>query len=290
MVLIKKLQTAYPELKGLTSAAFLKVVTRIARAADMNPDNPAVIFLLKSWERKEICMLADARLLCGLMLIDQLPARERILIFCERISQAERMARLIQRRHGNICAVYHSAMSRDARQRNMDCFRNNMVRILVSCRCLDEGIDVPDASTGIVLSSAAVTRQRIQRLGRILRRAEGKASAALYYLYIQESSEDISFLPGLEAGKTASLRFRSQERSCENDLYVYAAQEVINEAKLLGFQPGQLRELRLCLNEGLARTDYLLDPDLQQEALQQAADAHTRNYWKAMIKIGNAFH
>lgn len=289
MVLIKKLQSAFPELAGLSSAAFMKAVTRIARSANMNPDNPAVAFLLKTWERKEICVLANARLLCGLAIIDQLPSRERILIFCERISQAERMAQLVRRRFGNICALYHSSMSRDARERNMDLFRSHQVRILVSCRCLDEGIDVPDATAGIVLSSAAVTRQRVQRLGRVLRRAEGKASASLYYLYIQESAEDTSYLPGLEAGKSVSLRFRSQEESFENDLYVYAAQEVITEAKVIGFQPDQLRELRLCLNEGLARTDYLLDPELQREAMLKAADTHTGNYWKAMIKIGRAF-
>ena len=289
MLLMKKLQTAYPELQGLSSSAFMKAVTRLAHAANMNPENIAVSFLLKTWERKEICVLADARLLCGLAIINRLPSRERILIFCERISQAKRMARMIQRRFGQICALYHSEMSREARLRNMSDFRNNVVRILVSCRCLDEGIDVPDASTGIVLSGAAVTRQRVQRLGRVLRRAEGKASANLYYLYIQESSEDAAFLPGLDTGKSVSLHFRSQEFSFENDLYLYAAGEVLAKAKAKGFQDAQLKELRRCLNEGLARTDFLLAPEFQADALCQATDTHTRNYWKAMMKMGKAF-
>ncbi len=289
MLLIKKLLSAWPELKELSPAAFMKAVAKIARAANMDPENPAVAFLMKTWQRKEITVLADARLLCGMALIEQLPEHERILIFCERISQAERMARYIQRKYGSICGIYHSQMSREARQRNMKNFRNRNIRILVSCRCLDEGVDVPDASVGIVLSGAAVTRQRVQRLGRILRRAEGKASASLYYLYIQESSEDAAFLPGLDAGKSASLRFRSLEKSFENDLYVYAAAEILAEAKAAGLTGPQQQELRRCLQEGVSRTDYLLTSEIQQIALYSATDTHTQNYWKSMIRLGKKF-
>jgi len=199
------------------------------------------------------------------------------------------MARYIQRKHGHICGIYHSEMSKEARKRNMEDFRNRNVHILVSCRCLDEGIDVPDASVGIVLSGAAVTRQRVQRLGRILRRAEGKASASLYYLYIQESAEDTAFLPGLNARGNASLRFRSAEQSFENDLYLYAASEVLDQAKTAGLTVQQLRELRCCLHEGLARTDYLLHPDIQQTFLNSAKSVHERNYWQAMIRMGRKF-
>lgn len=289
MLLMKKLLTAWPGLQGLSPSAFMKAVIKIAHAADMNPENLAVSFLLKTWQRKEICVLADARLLCAMTLIELLPPDDRILVFCERISQAERMAHSIRRKFGRVCGIYHSQMSREARQRNLENYRNRSVRILVACRCLDEGFDVPDTSTGIVLSGAAVTRQRVQRLGRILRRSEGKTSANLYYLYIQESSEDASFLPGLDAGKTVSLRFRSLEQSFENDLYVYAASELLAEAKAAGLTSGQLLELRRCINEGLVRTDYLLSPELQRSRLNKATDTHTMNYWRTMQKLGVKF-
>ena len=289
MLLIRKMLNLWPELRGLSSRAFMKAVQKIAGSADMDPENPAAAFLLKTWERKEISVLADARLLCGLALIAQLPEKERIIIFCERISQAERMARAIRHQYGQVCAVYHSKMSRDARTRNMEAFRNRTVHILVSCRCLDEGIDVPDASVGIVLSSAAVTRQRIQRLGRILRRAEGKVSASLYYLYIQESSDDAAYLPGMESAKTASMFFRSQEQSFENNLYLYAASKILDSAKSTGLTAVQLRELRRCLNEGLARTDYLLPAETRKKLLASAGDTHSKNYWHAMLRLGYLF-
>ena len=288
-LLIKKILNRWPELRGLSSGAFMKAIRKIAGSAGMDPENPAAAFLLKTWERKEISVLADARLLCGLALIGQLPEKERIIIFCERISQAERMARAIRHRYGQICAVYHSKMSKDARTRNMEDFRNGTVRILVSCRCLDEGLDVPDATVGIVLSGAAVPRQRIQRLGRILRRAEGKMSASLYYLYVRESSEDAAYLPGLESGITASVYFRSAERSFENDLYLYAALKILDSARSAGLTEVQLRELRRCLNEGLARTDYLLPAEIQKKLSASAGDTHSKNYWHAMLRMGYLF-
>ncbi len=289
MLLMKKALSAFPELRGLSPSAQMKAIAKIAHAAGMDPENPAAAFLLKTWERKEICVLADARLLCALSLIGRLPESSRILVFCERVAQAERMAQCIRRKYGGICGLYHASMSKDARKRNLENYRSGAVRILVACRCLDEGLDVPDTSAGIVLSGAAVARQRIQRLGRILRRSEGKASADLYYLYIQESSEDASFLPGLTAGKTASLRFRSAEQSFENDLYVYAAAELLSEAKAAGLAADLLRELRRCINEGLVRTDYLLPQEIQRSYLSSARDVHAANYWRTMIRLGMKF-
>ena len=289
MLLLKKLLKAHPELEHLSPSAFLKAVTKLAHTANMDPENPAAAFLLTTWKRKEISVLADARILCGLTLIEQLPAADRILVFCERISQAEHFARAVRKKYGNICSIYHSGLSGNARNRNMSDFRENRVRILIACRCLDEGLDVPDASVGIILSSSAVSRQRVQRLGRILRRADGKHAACLYYLYIQESAEDSAFLPGLSTGKNFNLRFDSLDRSFENDLYVYAAMNLMQKAAASGLNDAQLKELRACLMEGLSRSDYLLDPDVQNRLARSASSRHMRNYWQTMRKIGSAF-
>jgi len=44
----------------------------------------------------------------------------------------------------------------------------------VTSQVLDEGVDVPDASLAVVLSGTGSSRQFIQRLGRVLRKSEGK--------------------------------------------------------------------------------------------------------------------
>jgi superfamily II DNA or RNA helicase len=53
-------------------------------------------------------------------------------------------------------------------------FRSGRYRRIVTSRVLDEGVDVPDASLAVILSGSGSSRQFIQRLGRILRKREGK--------------------------------------------------------------------------------------------------------------------
>lgn len=288
-VLLARLLKAHPHLKNLSAAAFMKEVRKIAQAADMDPSEPASAFLLKTYERKEISALARARIQCGLSLIESLSGSERILVFCERISQTEEFAALLRRRQANLCAVYHSGMTREARERNMQAFRDGAVRILVACRCLDEGIDVPDASVGIVLSCSAIPRQRIQRLGRILRRSRDKASACLYYLFIRESVDDPIFLRNVHADRTFSLSFSPKDRSFSSDLYEYVAAEFLREAKEKGMAENSLRELRKCLVEGLPRSDCLLPPDILKERIKGSHATHEANYWKTMLRVHNAF-
>lgn len=284
-----RLMQAYPQLKGLSAAAFMKEVRRIAGKAEMNPADPAAAYLLKLFKRREISSLAQARIQCGLDLIDQFPEKPRILVFCERISQAELFAAALRRRRAGLCALYHSGMSKDARARNMQAFRDGSVRILVACRCLDEGIDVPDASVGVVLSSSAVPRQRIQRLGRILRRSPDKEAACLYYLFIRESVDDSVYLQGIHAERTFSLRYSPKDHAFSNDLYEYVATGLLHEGKTGQMDERLLRELRRCLVAGLARPDYLL-PEESLKKRQKAADnIRESNYWKTMLKIHNAF-
>jgi superfamily II DNA or RNA helicase len=53
-------------------------------------------------------------------------------------------------------------------------FSKGELRILVSARVLNEGIDVPTADIAIVVGGSQGSREYIQRVGRVLRPAEGK--------------------------------------------------------------------------------------------------------------------
>jgi len=53
-------------------------------------------------------------------------------------------------------------------------FRAGHFAVLVTSKVLNEGVDVPEASVGIVVSGSGSTREHIQRLGRILRKSDGK--------------------------------------------------------------------------------------------------------------------
>lgn len=59
-------------------------------------------------------------------------------------------------------------------------------RVVGTSRVLNEGVDMPDVSVGIVLSGTGSVREHVQRLGRILRKREGKR-ATLYELVTEDT-------------------------------------------------------------------------------------------------------
>jgi len=76
---------------------------------------------------------------------------------------------------------------KDERQTILKEFKRGGFKAIVSSQVLDEGIDVPDANVGIIMSGSGSAREYIQRLGRILR-PKGK-KAILYELVSRETSE-----------------------------------------------------------------------------------------------------
>jgi len=59
---------------------------------------------------------------------------------------------------------------------------------LLTSRVLNEGVDVPDASVGVILSGSGSVREHVQRLGRLLRKRPGKR-ARLYELCSRGTAE-----------------------------------------------------------------------------------------------------
>ena len=68
-------------------------------------------------------------------------------------------------------------------------FSEGTLPVLVTSRVLNEGVDIPAADVAIVLSGTSTVREHVQRLGRILRRSEGK-QATLYELVVEQTVEE----------------------------------------------------------------------------------------------------
>ncbi|MFT4921262.1 MAG: superfamily II DNA or RNA helicase [Haloarculaceae archaeon] len=77
----------------------------------------------------------------------------------------------------------------DERTEILDRFRTGEYSMLATSQVLDEGIDVPAANVGIILSGSASKRQYAQRLGRILRPTDDRQPARLYELIATDTME-----------------------------------------------------------------------------------------------------
>ena len=73
----------------------------------------------------------------------------------------------------------------------LDGLKSGALRTVVTSRVLNEGVDIPGADVAIVLSGTGTVREHVQRLGRILRPAEGKF-ATLYELIVADTTEEFT--------------------------------------------------------------------------------------------------
>jgi len=119
--------------------------------------------------------------------------RPRILLFHERVEEAVELFNSLNAViQGHQLALEHSRLPTAERRRALQKFRDGDVNILVSVKSLIEGIDVPEADVGISVASTSSVRQRIQSLGRVLRRPrDGTAKRArMYLIYVADTVDE----------------------------------------------------------------------------------------------------
>ena len=63
--------------------------------------------------------------------------------------------------------------------------------VVVTSQVLNEGVDVPAANVGIILSGTGSVREHVQRLGRLLRKQEDK-QAILYEVVARDTAEEFT--------------------------------------------------------------------------------------------------
>jgi superfamily II DNA or RNA helicase len=129
----------------------------------------------------KVALNSDAKLK---LLADQLEAHkdERTLIF----TLHNDLVYTISRRFLIPAVTYQTP--KEERHEILENFRSGEYRAIVTSQVLDEGVDVPEASVGFMLSGTGSTREYVQRLGRLLRKVEGK-HARLLEIVSKETAE-----------------------------------------------------------------------------------------------------
>jgi len=176
------------ELLSHERARFSKLTSQIKQAYrryERTGDDASLKRLLQ--RRAAVSASAATRIPVAVRLIEK-HRGERAIVFHESIRGAEQIARILRARRHSV-AVYHSRVTADVRRDNLRLFRKGVFDVLVSCRALDEGMNVPETTVAVIASSTASERQRIQRLGRVLRPAKGKDHAIVYTLYATQAEE-----------------------------------------------------------------------------------------------------
>src|SRR5262249_55479595 len=87
-------------------------------------------------------------------------------------------------------AITHQTKTRE-RQQILQRFHSGEYSVLVTSQVLNEGVDVPAANVGIILSGTGSVREHVQRLGRLLRK-HGDKQALLYEVVARGTAEEFT--------------------------------------------------------------------------------------------------
>jgi superfamily II DNA or RNA helicase len=82
--------------------------------------------------------------------------------------------------------------NKEERQDILNGFRSGRFKALVTSKVLDEGVDVPDAELGIIVSGSGSKREFIQRLGRLLRPKSDSRKGRLIEIISSRTQEVMS--------------------------------------------------------------------------------------------------
>ena len=108
--------------------------------------------------------------------------RDSWIVFTENKKQAKEFNKIINKK-GYKSAIYNTDLDNAEREENLSNFKSGNLNVLVSCTALDEGFDMPEADGAMILSASSSKRQRIQRMGRVLRITANKENALIVTVY-----------------------------------------------------------------------------------------------------------
>jgi superfamily II DNA or RNA helicase len=147
-------------------------------------------------KRRELLNHLEARREAVIRLIEQefeINPDARVILFHESITEVMDLFIYLWRR-GFKALAEHSELPASWRETGLDHFRKGIAQIIVSARSLIEGFNVPAVDVGIIVASSGSVRQRIQSLGRMLRRHRGpngeEKTSCIHVLYAADSSEE----------------------------------------------------------------------------------------------------
>jgi DNA or RNA helicases of superfamily II len=289
------LSRSCPFLRGLNKHHFFAGLEQLAqKAADDKTAALARSVLFLANLRRDLVYRAESRINCVKSLLTLLPQSSRILIFNERIEMADTIYNELNLLFPGQVGRYHSEMNGQVRKNILRKYQDAQVRILVSCRALDEGLNVPATDIGIVVSSTGANRQRIQRLGRILRQSGKKHTAKLYYLYIGSSNEEQDLLADISRDLTGvipilNLEYNQDTQTFLHSVYQVLADRVLAYTRRKGWSTEIITEINRNLEYGKLTCDWWLSEQDCRLKIRNASSRSEQNYWVSMrllIKAG----
>ena len=140
---------------------------------------------------------------------------QRWLVYCQDLEQLGELQQKLFK-EGFICSVYYSDLEEETKKVTLEEFYNKG-GILLSIKCLDEGVDIPAADHALILASSSNKREYIQRRGRVLRVDKNnvfKRAKVFDLMTVAQSLNDKYIRSLVRTELTRAFEFSEHARNC----------------------------------------------------------------------------
>jgi superfamily II DNA or RNA helicase len=147
----------------------------------------------RSWfenvrNRKNLINSAQNKISATVELIATKHSLERLMVFSETIESIKKLKDVLEREKGIKSMIIESKLKSKERQEILSKWGTDFYPLL-SVHTLEIGYDVPQVRIAIILASTSNMNQAAQRIGRTLRKTEGKNSALIYTVYLSDTHD-----------------------------------------------------------------------------------------------------
>ncbi len=149
--------------------------------------------MAKAWfsnirKRKLLLSCADTKLSAVVDLIVDKHPNQKVMVFSETLDSINKLKTMLELRSIR-SAIVDSTIDSVNRQKILSRWGSDFY-VLLSIHTLEIGYDVPEVGIEIILASTSNMNQIIQRIGRIVRKYEGKKKALIYVIHVSETKDD----------------------------------------------------------------------------------------------------
>jgi superfamily II DNA or RNA helicase len=174
------------------------------------PSWQAKAWFLNVRKRKGLLASAENKLATAVELIRTKHPNQKVMVFSETLESIRKLKQQLKSK-GIEAMLIDSRMPSFRRQHVLSEWGKRFYPLL-SVHTLEIGYDVPEVGIEIILATTSNMNQIVQRVGRVLRKVEGKETALIYVIYVSDSKDDnvlkcVKSAIDTAAGKTGTLKY-----------------------------------------------------------------------------------
>ncbi len=215
----------------------MKISKLCAMSQDQNTDETKKRIAHLLIDRSRIVKNAENKINSAINILSKYYKEgQKWIVYCDNRNQLQTVLTHLNKA-GIRSYEYHSGLDDYIKEETLKYF-DDIGGVVVSIKCLDEGIDIPATSHALILASSQNPREFIQRRGRILRRSKNKNFAYLYDTIVIPSDFNKSdrHCRIIEAELNRAIQFGewSEDKKCIYDLKIIAVDNNVDYNNLNG--------------------------------------------------------